>query len=482
MPFFNTSLRDTVIQSVKREAFLSDVERRELASEAIDTYRGFGRQYLLKHIDNVTHKKHVSLTLKKIAVQYQFLTNFINQLSQLYSEQPDRLFLLNGEKIENERILRVIDSFYSDENKLKIREAERLTNLLSTTVWKVNNLGGELRLEFVPNNLVQVIPATQDNTLATGIRFLSMTEYTGYNDILARHESWSQESVTIEKSDNDKIVEENEAAIKYTSATRKSFLGPAFPPFAVLRSSVSTEDFWNVSNNDSLSLVKEINLSITELRYLMRYASFGLKYLVNLEAPKDGVIDPTGIWQLSQPSGMPGDEKNFEVGELRNSSDIKAVMDAITSMIAMLYNLFGLDSNSVIASRDAETAESKALDTKRLKEIIDASKPIWSMNENVIFKTFISVWNRDNPGDEIPYDIELKVDFVEMVKSLDEQMREAELWMVRIQNDIATASDWIRAENPDFDSADAIEEFKNNKKENRDNLDISNQDEFVTES
>ena len=383
--------------------------------------------------------------------------------------------LLNEDKfIHDDALFEALNDLYNDNITTSIKQAERFTNLLHTAIYKiVTDESGEVKMLFLPNDTVQVKPVNYDPSKAEQIAFVQDTMDVIDNQlaVVPIIENWSKDSKDIPMNEEDRkrlgIDEndtDNQAALEYEKLFGTKEAGSGFAPFVVFRDVGNSNDFWDQKNNDIVSYIKSINMSLTELKYLEKFTSFGLKYTVNIKEPEDGVMDPNGIINFAVAnSAVPGVDngKNFEIGEFKNSGSIDEVIKSIIFNMKMLFSLYNIPLDALISTNSVRSAENKQMDNDELFASINAQRDIWNKNEQTLFGVMQAVHNRDNDY-QIPKGVELLVDYQENTskeKTVDD-------WLVEIQNNISTAVDWLSNMNPDLDRDELMELLKSNKEIN----------------
>ena len=466
--------------SVNRQRNMTDEERRRYATEQLDTYYGFSLPYLRWLIDNQINNRTIAIEMKRLAVALPLLKRFINGLSRVYAQNPTRSFFLGDKQIVskvpsdisdeskfivNEKLSKILESFYSKDVVSCIKESEKLTNLLKTTIYKViTNDDGQIRIKFIPNDTIQICQDPVDPNLMNDIAFIR-DDFSNDRTFLRNTrvlERWTMDNKSVPVDKNGKVTDqEAKSTNKASQEAEKLFgtkrIGSGFAPFVVLRESDPANTFWNLKDTDTFDYIKNININLTELRYLIRYASFGLKWVINATMDKDSTTDPTGFLSFQSAGRVPGDAKNIQVGEFKNEGRIKEVIEAIIFNLKMLYDAHNLTLDSLISSNSIRSAENKDKDNEELFANINSQRDIWAVNEENQFKVMQAVYNRDNV-EQIPKGVTLRVNFEEH----ETQEKTNEDWMVEIENNISSVFDWISAENPDLNTNEIKRLFDNN--------------------
>ncbi|MHA1972955.1 MAG: hypothetical protein ACTSW1_08180 [Candidatus Hodarchaeales archaeon] len=498
---FSTGTTPLILNTVKRERTMTEEDRRSYATELIDTYDKFGMKYVKAIINDSITNDAIKTNMNKIAVCYPLLTNFINEISVVYRNQPIRKFYKEGKLIvdevdtdladkdkyhEDPKLLATLNGLYNNQFVLQIRKAEQMANLLSTVIYKINFRENRYSLDFIPNDTVVVLENEVDASQSEELYFLksATTDHVSKNTNRS-YELWTPE-VFEQLSDGVSTVKTNravESMHKYFGDSEVDHIGSGFPPFAVLRPEMATSDFWNIKGKDVIDLIKQINVAFTELRYLQRFGSFGLKYIIGAKLPQDRTLDLLGIIELlpaKDGPSIPGQTNPTEptAGEFKNEGRIMDMIDSIFKMITFLYDMFGINVNRLIATGDAESAESKKLDVQSLRDFIEGQQDIWMVNEEHIFNTLLSVYNRDHVGESaLPKDLTIAIDYADSADSADEVAKIIEARLVKIQNNIMSYVDWMQEENPDLSEEEALLLIQRNKSINE-----SHQESFDDDS
>lgn len=485
--FFKNNTVESVIASVKREKYLNETDRMQYNAELLDTYEGFGLKYLYEFVDKTFQSEITKNSLKNVLTSYPILYKIIRDLSKVYKQQPLRSFYLEGKKIiesipngiedpENIKNYFIIDkelynvlnnSLYSTENKMTIKDSEKKANLLNTCIYKVITEKNKIMLRFLSSDAVTIEQDFFDVSRCNRIFFRLENNVNTLGTVLnMTFEEWTQEyfkRYSVNGKKNDLQYEGvNNAQLEYQKLFNEDFNGWAFAPFIVIRNALPSGDFWNVLNVDLLHTIKLINIGLSELRYLVRYASFGMKYMVNLEMPSNGINDVNAILSLKSNSDSLGNSQSFQVGSIDASGKMQEVTTAIQALFKILYDAFGIPLDSMMFSNQSRSAESKTLDLSMLKDFIEDRKDIFRLNEENIFKCMCAVWNRDM-NYKIPKNISLKIDFYD---DQEDDKVKIENWLAYIDANIKSYVDWMREANPDLSESDAMALLSRNKEIN----------------
>jgi len=477
--FFIEGTEQVVKNSLQRANIMSENERFTYATKLLDFYRGFAKRHISDLIDATIKTQSIKTNMKNLIVPMPILQNFIDEISAVYRSQPQRTFLLNGKQIVREidetlnkerfakdpALLDKLEGLYSRKLKLTIKKAEQFTNLLSTTVFKLNFRDDVYAMDFVPNDAAVVLEDKEDTTRMDRIKFV---KYFDRSILAPVYEDWTTETFQLDKSGKDGTKNPNRAVVENEKMYKRKHNDSGFAPFVVFRNDLATDDFWNVRDKDILDVIEQLLVAFTELRYLQRFGAFGLKYVVGGKLPEDGSLDITGILEIIPPVGsqVPGQQSPVQVGEFSNTARMKELSDSIFDMLKFLYDLYGISIDRLVTSGQATTAESKHVDRQTLQDYIETQQEIWRVNEENLFATLTAVYNRDHESDKLPAGLGIQVDFEDAGTSAQETLTLIEANMAKVQNNLMSVLDWMREDNPDLSEEEAKTAYLKNKSVN----------------
>lgn len=495
MLFFDNTMQ-VVQNSLLRANIISEDERLQYSRKLLDFYKGFSKPYIKTLIQNSIKSVPIQSAMINLIMPYPLLQNFIDEISGVYDSQPTRRFYLNGkllvdtplteeqdaEKfVVNADLLNKLNSFYSRRFMLTIKKAEALTNLFSTTVFKLNYRENKYCLDYISNDAVTIEESTDDPTRMDRVLFVKYFDRVTAQPI---YEDWTAQSFTLKRGSEKLETKENRASAELKTLTGSFYTDSSFPPFIVFRSNVATDDFWDLHDKDVIDIIEQIILAFTELRYLQRYGSFGLKYVIGATLPEDKTLDLLGILEIKSASAnLPGGQNaQVSAGEFANTARISELSQSIFEMLKFLYDLYGISVDRLVTSKQATTAESKQQDRKTLEDYIETQQQVWQSNEENLFNCLQAVYNRDNTS-KLPSGLTIVLDFPEASESAQEMLARLEANMVKIQNNVMNMVQWMQEENPDLSDEEAQAMLQKNKQINDDVITTFSQppvDQFAT--
>ena len=478
MIFFSNT-ENVVKNALLRANIMSENDRLLYSRKLLDFYKGFSRPYIKTIIEGSVKSVPIQENMIKLIMAYPLLQNFIDEISGVYSKQPRRRFYLNGKLIvdkveegqDKERfvadpnLLKQLNDIYNRKFCLTIKKSEGLTNLYSTTIFKVNFRENQYFLDYIPNDAVTISESTEDPTRSDRIMYV---KHFDRSDAMPVYEDWSAANFSIKKGDKVVSTSGNRASEESKTLFGSRYIDSAFAPFVVFRSNIAVDDFWDMHDKDVVDTIEQILLAFTELRYLQRYGAFGLKYVINAELPQDKTLDLLGILEIKSPGGanVPGQTPlQASAGEFPNKAMITELSSSIFDMLKFLYDLYGINIDRLVTSKQATTAESKQQDRKTLQEYIETQQEIWQVNEENLFKCVQAVYNRDQ-NKKLPAGLTIATDFPEASESAQEMQMRLEVNMTKIQNNIMNMIEWMQEENPDLSDEEAKTALQKNKQVN----------------
>jgi hypothetical protein len=473
-----------VHNSPSRSSIKSDEERKRLATQLIDTFKGNQEPYLRALIyDRYKEPTFADLRAKYLA-PLPILKKLIKNISKIYDRTPIRKFYIDGKEIVRElndimdsskyvvnpALLDILEQkFYNNRNDATLKMAEEYTNLLGDTIFKIKSDDeGNLKLIFLPNDIVSAFSYNIDSK-----EFKNSAQESNIADIICVYKDeiskddifydkpTEVEKWTVEKKKvyNDKNPSDNEAskeAIKYFDS--KGYLGYAFAPFVVFRSEHSWGSFWNIKDTDVLKFINELNLKLSHKNYLTQTDTDNTKVLIDGMFEDNAFSDPSVINTIKSTTAErinPTPENQAKIQELK-TADLKKLDESIMQDMKTLFKMYDLPFDSLLATKNVMSAENKQVENEALFAYINSQMNIWAENEQNLFKTMIAVYNRDNQ--ELPKGLTMMINF----EKRDVQKKLAEEWLVEIQNGVANICQWIMAENPDLSKDEAQKLYESN--------------------
>lgn len=494
MNFQNTSLyspQSGVVHIVHnpplRSSIKTEEERKRLATQLIDTFKGNQEPYLRDLIFDRYKDPTFAESRAKYLAPLPILKKLIKNISKIYDRNPIRKFYLNDKEIVRELddlmdsnkyvvnpgLLDVLEKkFYNNKNSATLKMAEEYTNLLGDTVFKIKSDDeGNLKLIFLPNDIVSVFShyidskefknSAQESNIADVICV--------YKDEVSKGDVFYNNPVEVEKWTvekkkvyNDKKASDNEASKKAKDYfDSKGYIGYAFAPFVVFRSEHSWGSFWNVRDTDVLKFINELNLKISHKNYLTQTDTDNTKVLIDGE-PMDNIFsDPSVLNQIATKdlanahNPSPEALSQAKLQELK-TADLKKLDEAIMQDMKTLFKMYDLPFDSLLATKNVMSAENKQVENEALFAYINSQMNIWAENEHNLFKTMVSVYNRDNEA--LPKGLSMMVNF----EKREVQKKLAEDWLVEIQNGVSNICQWIMSENPDLSKDEAQKLYESN--------------------
>ena len=118
------------------------------------------------------------------------------------------------------------------------------------------------------------------------------------------------------------------------------------------------------------------------------------------------------------------------------------------------------------------------IDTEQLRKMIEAQRDEWRIYEENLFHTLISVWNYLSK-EKIEHGIEMVVDFYDSQNTIDDQVKDLNMDLLKLGADLTNPIDLIRKQNPDLTGEQAKIMFDKNQSINHS---IETEEEVIEEA
>lgn len=425
----------------------------------------------------------------------------------------------------NEDLYNILhDRIYTDELNLKLKQIEKLTNLFSQTICIMNKDGANFNIDFLNPWDTKIEVNEQNTTRAMEISYFVGSSNQKYSQTSAKVNRYTtpnkQNKEMIEKelkqnkidkdsslpliirSENNELtyVAINEYAIKYVEMMKQKYpdepcytgnydetaqleswelnynISNVFPPFVIFKNKLSLTHFIEPDNED---------LMYNIIQLYIQFSNLCLAMIKNISP----IIVTHGMDKDTVFSNMPGATNNFMQLHI-NSSELKGVssvqpdakaidinsnMKDVMECIAFLSKTLSFvtigDNFDLISSGTKQSAESKAIDSEKLKQKIDDNRQFAHVNESNLFKSIKVFWNTHYPNNPLPNELEMTVDFKES-KDISKELEMFQLDLLKLAENMTNIPDLIQKYNPDLTTQEATTEFELNKKLNEQTTDV----------
>lgn len=407
----------------------------------------------------------------------------INRQAIVYKDPAERFF--EGEETESEELTEEdeLTDYYnniipSDVNS-KNKKAHRFAKLFNTSLTQVsfNKTTGKVEYLIEPSHKLKVIPDENDYMKISEISYeKEFKNEKGMNEVYTV--VWNKtEHYKKDALGKKTAIGNNEGMAN----PYKDQSGEGIIPFAVLRLNEG-EDFWGIGAEDIVNVNEIVNFLLTFLlNDSIVLGSGGVLLAVNLGLDKKGEEgESSGVKKVRasrrkpivvETKGQITDNIPPSLSYVNTQPLITEIQNTIDYRIKQIAVLKGLNPNTILSAIKDTSDYQKMMDSLEQIEVRrDDLEPCRNYEKELFDIT--RVVNNTAAKDpalrtkfelqEIPWDIELSVDFAEIKIEKTNQ----ELWAdrnERLKLNLITPVDILIEENPDLSEDDAKKRLEDNR-------------------
>ena len=266
----------------------------------------------------------------------------------------------------------------------------------------------------------------------------------GENSYIYKYQKIGKEGKLVERKDNPYKDKEGNPVLPFVLYTKN------YPVDGLL-------DF--TSGSDLMDLNINVAINMMHLNTLIKYSSWKQVYMAT---SKPASIPNNIAMAVNKVMVLPLDkEGRGQIGTLDIQSSIKEFWETLLDRMRTGISQYGLDAESFQRSGSGESGIKLKIKKEGLMELREDQLPLYRESENKLFEITRIVNNYHNIK-KINENATFNIDFGEIKFQSDEEA-EARTWTIKIQNNVSTAIDWIKADNPDLDDDKAEIKYKENK-------------------
>jgi len=454
--YFTSKLKS--VKGIKDE----DLARKRTAKKLLDYYKGDQKQYLKGHgfedsDDGTDLIAKMTLNITK---------KIIDKVSMVYKYPPVRVLVDKDDvDLEEQNYAKWISYVQTFDNH--ISEAERQKNLHHKVLWRnhynpvlrrwqfmiewdykahfmgddpLNPIGYSVPIVIPSGNLHKEHRITESDQIYL---YYDDEYYFYYN---TKGETWTY------YVDNDG----NEKDLNGVNVYGVS-------PFTELRKGVPVYEYDTLGALDLISANESININLNNLNMALHYQAFGL------------IWDNTGMTEKDSKKILVGANRqqhlpqDTSLNNLDLNPKLLEMIDTVKFEVQAISNVYNLTVNwhteATPVSGFSLIVQNMDYIEQRQKDVDEAK-----MQEKQIFKSIRAqqvYHKKDIDKDEPPIpEGKLKVDFTELDLPIN-QVEEIAIKQYKLDNNIITPIDEIKAENPDMNEAEAIKKYEDNKRINK---------------
>jgi hypothetical protein len=213
------------------------------------------------------------------------------------------------------------------------------------------------------------------------------------------------------------------------------------------------------TGNDLIDLTMNTAVDYVNYNNIKKYSAWKNLYaLVDDPStiPENIALSPNKMMVIPR-----GQDNNNSIGLLDSQSNLKDFLLNMIERIRIGIAQYGMDAESFTRSGNGESGFKLKVKKEGLIEIREEQIPNYTDKEKELFEITRIVNNTHN-AEKINENAEFNINFADMAFEVDSEA-ENRNWVVKINNNIRTAIDWIMADDPDLDEEQAIARFNANK-------------------
>jgi hypothetical protein len=153
--------------------------------------------------------------------------------------------------------------------------------------------------------------------------------------------------------------------------------------------------YWCIGGDDIINCDILLNISITDLNYIIKYQSMGIFYLAGAGVPKEVKVGPSSMIVLDKRP----DDPDVQIGFASSNPQIDAVLSAIEQYLNYVLSTNSLETGAISGKITANNASSGLQEIIKKSEILDDildQQEIYRDGEPTLFKIifkFINLYN-----------------------------------------------------------------------------------------
>lgn len=388
-----------VEQNFLRNKWQAEDDRMDEAENRLSLYMDDYEAIIQSEMSAIFSKDTYDKLKDKVNQSQNVLKRIINEISTIYKAEAKRTLDIKSPRYDELQKELNLD--------LKMRRANRFTNLLNECLIKIGVRDGKIVHDFITPHICSVIQDDKDPTRAKAIIY-QMTWVDTKTKAEIDYHYWSDEGDYFIFNKNWKIKEViYEGNSPYKDPQRK---GKFILPFVVFHRQEPLCNFWDQdSGRDLYNAATTIGVKMTLFDDYFHTASFKQIYMIGdaSKIPQDQRKDPNTILTVPADSGAAIGTLDIQV----NLEDLKqAVMFGITSIM----NNYGISSDQWTLSFTELSGVALRIRMQPLEEIRLEQIPLYRGYERELFEKTRMVnnaWASKMKWKKIPEQSKFAVDF-----------------------------------------------------------------------
>ncbi len=398
-------------QSFLRAKFDAERERMEEAENRLSIYMDDYEAIIQEEMQAIFAKDTYNKLKDKVNQSQNILKRIVNEISTIYKAEAKRVIEPASDRYEE---LQKINNY-----DLKMRRANRFTNLLNECLIKVDVRDGQIVYDFITPHICMVIQDDKDPTRAKAIIYqITWVDTRSKADI--DYHYWSDEGDYFIFDKHWKIKEViYEGNSPYKDKKR---LGKFILPFVIFHRQEPLCNFWDRdSGRDLYNAATTIGVKMTLFDDYFHTASFKQIYMIGdaTDMPQEQRKDPDTI--MTVPPG-----EGAAIGTLDIQANLEDMKQAVMFGITSIMNNYGISSDQWTLSFTELSGVALRIRMQPLDEIRREQIPLYRRYERELFEITRMVnnaWASKMKWKKIPETTKFAVDFGDVTFPEDAMQR-----------------------------------------------------------
>ena len=436
---FQSQAQGAVERALVAAKWQAEQERMDEAADRLALYSDDYEEIIREAMSKLFCKENYDRLFFHVNGSQNILKRVVNELSMVYKTEATRTLDVKSDRWEE--IKGEIDL------DMRMKRANRLTNLLNDIVLKVGVRGGKMVIDIITPDICTVIQSEDDPSKISALLWLR-TYVNTPNSVVIEYEYMDDQGwwAVLDKDFRMKGLEmANPATFPYRGAA-----GAPFLPIVALHRQHPESYFWDQdSGRDLYNAAVMLGVKMTQFDYAFKTGSFKQIYAMGqgMEIPARQVMDITQPWRvLLDPQGK------GEVGTLDLQVDFKAMVDALTYQLNSVINNYGISADMWTLSISEMSGRALKIKNRALLEQRQEQIPIYRRAESDLFEC-IKVVNNTHASffgwQKIPDQATLTTDFAE-VEFPEDPVYEIDLEAKRLKSGLVSLGKFYQTFNPDI--------------------------------
>lgn len=447
---FKKQARAAIESSLISAKWQAEAERMEETANRLALYSDDYETIIRDVMKTLFHKDNYDRLYYHVNGSQNILKRVVNELSMVYKTEATRTLSVKSDRWEAIKSETAMD--------VRMRRANRLTNLLNDTLVRVAVRGDRIVYDIITPDICSVVQSADDPTRMESCVWLRTSVNTP-SDATVEYEYVDVDGwwVVLDKEFRWKETLYDPATYPYRDADGRPLM-----TIVPIHRVESESAFWDQdSGRDLYNAAVMMGVKMTQFDNLFKTSSFKQPYVIGGAVPSGQVMDPTTVLQV--PDTDPN--QTVEIGTLDMQTDIGALAEALTFQLNTVINNYGISADMWTLSISEMSGRALKIKNRALLEQREEQIPTYREAEQRLFEAVRAVNNAHASfmgWETIPENAELEVDFAE-VEFPEDPNYEIDLAAKRLKAGLISPGQFYMAFNKDVkDEAEAEKKWLEN--------------------